>query len=120
MATAPSAYQALLATEASAALPRISGAQLLDAPENAALRQIWADLPADPAAYAGKRIGVFATDGVEEIELTTVLHFFKSRGAVVHLISPKRQEYPTHLGFQIPAIRRHHPLDAGEVRTQRT
>ena len=63
-----SPFQALLASEASPALPRISAAQLLDAPENVALRQIWTNPPADPKVFAGKRIGVIATDGVEEIE----------------------------------------------------
>lgn len=108
MATVPSAFQALLATETSTALPRLSGAQMLDAPENLAVRQIWTDPPAEPTAYAGKHIGVIATDGVEEIELTTVLHFFKERGAVTHLIAPKKPTYPAYLGVQIPDVRDTH------------
>jgi protease I len=117
MATASSAFQALLASEAPTALPRISAAQLLDAPENAALRQIWTDPPAEPAAYAGKHIAVFATDGVEEIELTTILHFFKERGAVVHHIAPKKPNYPAYLGLQIPAIRETHILTIRYIET---
>lgn len=117
MVTAPSAFQTLLATETSAAFPRISGAQLLDAPENAALRQIWTDPPSDPLAYAGKRIAVIATDGVEEIELTTILHFFKARGAVTHLIAPKKPKYPAYHGIQIPAVRETHILTIHYIET---
>jgi protease I len=117
MATAPTAFQALLATETSAAFPRISGAQLLDAPENAALRQIWTDPPGEPAVYAGKHIGVIATDGVEEIELTTILHFFRTRGAVTHLIAPKKPKYPAYLGMQIPAVRETHILTIRYIET---
>ena len=68
-------FQTLLATEASAAVPRISTAQFLDASENRAVRELWTEPATNPTAYAGKRIAVIATDGVEEIELTTVLHF---------------------------------------------
>jgi len=117
MPTVPTAFQALLSSETSAALPRISGAQLLDAPENAALREIWTDLPAHPDVYAGKRIAVIATDGVEEIELTTILHFFKQRGAVTHLIAPKKPNYPAFLGLQIPALRETHILTIHYIET---
>jgi protease I len=117
MATNPSAFQALLATETSAALPRISAAQMLDAPENLALRKIWTEAPTAPNAYAGKRIGVIATDGVEEIELTTVLHFFKSRGADIQLIAPRKPTFPAFLGVQIPAIRDSHILTIHYIET---
>ncbi len=112
-----SPFQALLASEASPAFPRISAAQLLDAPENAALRQIWTEAPTDPKAFAGKRIGVIATDGVEEIELTTILHFFKQRGAEIDLISPKMPSYPAYLGLQTPAIRGTHILTIRFIET---
>jgi protease I len=117
MTATPSAFQALLASETSTALPRISAAQLLDAPENAPLRKIWTDPPADPSVHAGKRIGVIATDGVEEIELTTVLHYFKSRGATVHLIAPKKPNYPAYLGLQIPAVRETHIVTIHYIET---
>jgi protease I len=122
MATRPSSFQssdfqALLASEGSAAIPRISAAQLLDAPENAELRRIWVDPPADPLAYAGRKIAVFATDGVEEIELTTILHYFRQRGAVTHLVAPKKPNYPTYLGLQIPAVRETHVLTVHYIET---
>lgn len=117
MITANSPYQALLAAETSAAHPRISAAQMLDAPENAALRQIWTEAPGNPALYAGKRIVVIATDGVEEIELTTILHFFKARGAVIHLAAPKKPRYPAYHGMQIPAVRETHILTIHYIET---
>jgi protease I len=117
MATVASAFQALLASETSAALPRISAALLLDSPLNAALRQIWTDPPASPAAYAGKQIAVIATDGVEEIELTTVLHYFRQRGASTHLVAPRKPTYPAHLGLQIPAVRDSHILTVHYIET---
>ena len=117
MAINPSVFQALLATETSAALPRISAAQMLDAPENLALKKIWTEAPQDPHAYAGKRIGVIATDGVEEIELTTVLHFFKARGADIQLIAPRKPSFPAFLGMQIPAVRESHILTIHYIET---
>jgi protease I len=117
MATALSPFEALLATEGSAALPRISTAQMLEAPENAGLREIWTGAPVDPTAFAGKRIGVIATDGVEEIELTTVLRFFKVRGAATDLIAPRKPLYPAFLGLQIPAVRETHVLTVHYIET---
>src|SRR6202011_902397 len=58
------------------------------APENSAIRDIWLRPPDDPDLHAGRKVAVVATDGVEEIELTTVLHYFRSRGAQVDLIAP--------------------------------
>jgi protease I len=106
----PSTLQALLSTESSAALPRISTAQLLAAPENKALKDLWTEPPTNPEEFAGKKIAVIATDGVEEIELTTVLHYFRSRGASVDLIAPKKPSYPNHMGLQIPGQRATHIL----------
>jgi protease I len=117
MAKPPSTLQALMSTETSAALPRISAAQLLDAPENKPLREIWTDTPTDPAEFAGKKIAVISTDGVEEIELTTVLHYFKSRGASVDLIAPKKPSYPNFLGLQIPEQRATHIVTIHYIET---
>lgn len=112
-----SSFQTMLAAESSAAVPRLSTAQLLNAPENTALRKLWTDPPANPSLYAGKRIGVISTDGVEEIELTTVLHFFRSRGATTHLIAPKKPAYPASLGVQIPDLRATHILTIHYIET---
>lgn len=117
MANTPSTLQALLNTESSAALPRISAAQLLDAPENKALRELWTEVPTNPAEFSGKKIAVISTDGVEEIELTTVLHHFKSRGASVDLIAPKKPSYPNYLGLQIPEQRATHIVTIHYIET---
>ncbi|MDB5405749.1 MAG: Protease, partial [Rhodospirillales bacterium] len=79
-----------------------------DAPENSAIRDIWLLPPDNPNLHAGRKVAVVATDGVEEIELTTVLHYFRSRGAQVDLIAPKKPSYPDFLGLQIPAVRENH------------
>jgi protease I len=117
MANTPSTLQALLSTESSAALPRISAAQLLDAPENIALKELWTKIPTNPAEFAGKKIAVISTDGVEEIELTTILHYFKSHGASVDLIAPKKPSYPNYLGLQIPEQRATHIVTIHYIET---
>lgn len=117
MADTPSTLLALLSTESSAALPRVSTAQLLDAPENRALKDLWTEPPTDRAEFAGKDIAVIATDGVEEIELTTILHYFKSRGASVDLLAPKKPSYPRYLGLQIPEQRATHIVTIHYIET---
>jgi protease I len=108
MTQAISPMRALLNTETSASVLKLSSAQMLDAPENRAIYDIWLLPPENPNLHAGRNVAVLATDGVEEIELTTVLHYFRSRGARVDLISPKKPSYPNFLGLQIPAVRETH------------
>jgi protease I len=110
MNNAISPLRALLNVEASASVPKLSNAQMLDAPENSAIRDIWLVPANNPKLHAGRKVAVVATDGVEEIELTTVLHYFRSRGAKVDLIAPKKPSYPDFLGLQIPAVRETHIL----------
>ena len=116
----PADFTALQATEGSAMTPRISTAMLLSAPENADLRALILQPRRPPAT------GVVATDGVEEIELTATLGFFRARGATVHLIAPPRPSYPAHFGVQIPEVRETHILtirymeNGGWVRFDRT
>ncbi len=105
-----SPLRGLLNIEASPSLPRLSSAQMLDAPENSAIRDIWLLAPDNAKLHAGRKIAVIATDGVEEIELNTVLHYFRSRGAQVDLIAPKNPSYPDFLGLQVPAARETHIL----------
>ena len=105
-----SPLRALLNSETSTALPKISNAQLLEDPQNKEVRDLWV-LPAEnPELLSGRKIAVVATDGVEEIELTTILHYFRTRGATIDLISPKMPTYPNFLGLQIPATRATHIL----------
>ncbi len=96
-----SPLRALLDVEASASVPKLSNAQMLDAPENSAIRDIWLLPPDNPKLHAGRKVAVVATDGVEEIELNTVLHYFRSRDAQVHLIAPKKPSYPYFLGTSL-------------------
>jgi protease I len=117
MANTLSTFQSLLSTESSAALPRISTAQLLDAPENKALKELWTDPPTNPSEFAGRKIAVISTDGVEEIELMTILQYFKSRAASVDLIAPKKPSYPRYLGLQIPEQRATHILTIHYIET---
>jgi hypothetical protein len=65
--------KALLKVEASPSAPRLSSAQLLDAPENKAIQDIWALPPDNPRLHAGSKIAVLATDGVEEIEMFCII-----------------------------------------------
>ena len=112
-----SLLKALLKVEASPSAPRLSSAQLLDAPENKAIQDIWALPPDNPRLHAGSKIAVLATDGVEEIEINTVLHYFRSRGAQVDLVAPRLPRYPTALGIQFPAIRETHIMTITYVAT---
>jgi protease I len=98
-----SPLRALLNVEASAPLPRLSSALMLDAPENREIRDIWLLPPDNPSLHAGRKVAVVATDGVEEIELTTVMHYFRSCGAQVDLIAPKKPSYPDFLASRSPS-----------------
>jgi protease I len=108
MTQTTSSFRALLNLEASASVLKLSNAQLLDAPENSEIRDIWLLPPDNPNLHAGRKVAVFATDGVEEIELNTVLHYFRSHGAQVDLIAPKKPSHPDFLGLQIPTVRETH------------
>ena len=66
-----SPLRALLNVETSVSVPKLSNAQMLDAPENSAIRDIWLLPPDNPKLHAGRKVAVVATDGVEEIELNT-------------------------------------------------
>jgi hypothetical protein len=112
-----SLLKTLLKVDASPSAPRLSSAQLLDAPENKAIQDIWALPPDNPRLHAGSKIAVLATDGVEEIEINTVLHYFRSRGAQVDLVAPRLPRYPTALGIQFPAIRETHIMTITYVAT---
>jgi protease I len=90
MTQALSSFRALLNVETSPSVLKLSNAQILDAPENCEIRDIWLSPPDNLKLHAGQKIAVLATDGVEEIELTTVLHYFRSRGAHVDLVAPKK------------------------------
>jgi protease I len=108
MTKAADYYLSLLGAEASPLVPRISTPLLLA--ENTELRELLTKAATDRHAYAGKCVAVLATDGVEEIELTATLRYFRERGATVELLAPAKPEYPAKYGVQMPAIRDSHIL----------
>jgi protease I len=117
MEQANSLLKALLSGEASPSAPRISSAQLLDAPENKEIQDIWAIPPENPRLHAGRSVAVLATDGVEEIEINTVIHFFRERGARVDLVAPRLAAYPPSLGIQFPTLRETHIMAINFIAT---
>ena len=69
MTQTTSPFRALLNLEASASLPKLSSAQMLDAPENSAIRDIWVSPPDNPNLHAGLKHG---GDGKECIHHSAV------------------------------------------------
>ena len=53
-----SPLRALLNVEASASVPKLSNAQMLDAPQNSAIRDIWLLPPDNPKLHAGRKVAV--------------------------------------------------------------
>jgi protease I len=106
-----SALRSAQATAASPLVPTLNTNLLLsyDAPANAALRRFVSDLPENPQKLAGKRVALLSTDGVEEIELTVTYAALLARGATVHLVSPRAQDFPA-FGISAPAARQTHIL----------
>ena len=94
MTQTTSPLRALLNVEASASVPKLSNAQMLDAPENSAIRDIWLMPPDDPDLYAGRKVAVVATDGVEEIE--TCRHPAAPIGSARSRASPYRRYRRQH------------------------
>lgn len=109
-AQAGDAFADILATEGTAMVPRVSTPMLLAQPENRALRDLLTLPPSNPHQFAGKRVAVVTTDGVEEIELTATVLYFRGRGAELDIISPPRPNFPAQFGVQFPAIRDSHIL----------
>ena len=63
-----------------------------------------------PNLLKGKKIAVMATDGVEEVELTIPLQYFRDVGAETHLISPRYKPLPANWGVEYPPARKTHIL----------
>src|SRR5258708_10600520 len=64
--------------------------------------------PTTPSSMQAGRSPSSQPMASRKIELNTVLHYFRSRGAQVDLIAPKKPSYPDFLGLQIPAVRETH------------
>ena len=97
-------------TSAASMVPSLNANQLLafDGEQNRALLQYLQNSHSD-GRMSGRRIAIVATDGVEEIELTTPYKKLKERGAQVDLVSTRRQGFP-EFGIQMPPTRETHIL----------
>ncbi|MCP4354479.1 MAG: type 1 glutamine amidotransferase [Proteobacteria bacterium] len=85
-------------------VPTINTAYLLD--KNPSLKAFLMAPVKKSEMITGKRIAILATDGVEELELTSFLNYLKARGGVVEIISTKYSPWPDQYGVQYPVSRR--------------
>ncbi len=74
---------------------------------NKAIKQMLNE-KANPDELKGKKVAVVVSDGVEEIELTFVRKMLENRGAAVHIISPRKPNYPPMFGAYVPEKRSTH------------
>ncbi len=72
--------------------PKINIHFLATAPGNEHLLKFMTEKPDNPIRFKGKRIGIIATHGVEETEVTIPRKWFEARGAICHLVSRGRLE----------------------------
>lgn len=90
--------------------PKVNIHFLATAPGNEHLLKFMTEVPENKERFKGKRIGIIATHGVEETEVTIPRKWLEERGAKVDLVSPNHVEYPEDLGIQFPAIAKTHVL----------
>ena len=90
--------------------PKVNNHFLATAPGNEHLLKFMTEKPDNPIRFKGKRIGIIATHGVEETEVTIPRKWFEARGAICHLVSPNHIEYAPAFGIQFPEIAKTHVL----------
>ncbi|ACB96209.1 DJ-1/PfpI family protein [Beijerinckia indica] len=90
--------------------PKVNIHFLATAPGNEHLLKFMTEEPEDPNRFKGKRIGIIATHGVEETEISIPRKWFEERGATCHLVSPNHIEYGATFGIQFPEIAKTHVL----------
>ena len=90
--------------------PKINIHFLATAPGNERLLKFMTEKPDNPMRFKGKRIGIIATHGVEETEVSIPRKWFEARGAICHLVSPNHIEYAPAFGIQFPEIAKTHVL----------
>jgi protease I len=90
--------------------PKINIHFLATAPGNEHLLKFMTEKPDNPIRFKGKRIGIIATHGVEETEVSIPRKWFEARGAICHLVSPNHIEYAPAFGIQFPEIAKTHVL----------
>src|ERR1700721_4438492 len=90
--------------------PKINIPFLATAPGNEHLLKFMTEKPDNPIRLKVKRIGIIATHGVEETEVSIPRKWFEARGAIGHLVSPNHIEYAPAFGIQFPEIAKTHVL----------
>ena len=90
--------------------PKINIHFLATAPGNEHLLKFMTEKPDNPIRFKDKRIGIIATHGVEETEVSIPRKWFEARGAICHLVSPNHIEYAPAFGIQFPEIAKTHVL----------
>src|SRR5580658_6699668 len=83
---------------------------LATVPGNEHLLKFMTEKPDNPIRFKGKRIGIIATHGVEQTEVSIPRKWFEARGAICHLVSPNHIEYAPAFGIQFPEIAKTHVL----------
>src|SRR4029077_6786836 len=84
--------------------PKVNIHFLATASGNEHLLKFMTEKPDNPIRFKGKRIGIIATRGVEETEVTIPRKWFEARGAICHLVSPNHVEYAPTFGARFPEI----------------
>jgi protease I len=90
--------------------PKVNIHFLATAPGNEHLLKFMTEKPDNAARFKGKRIGIIATHGVEETEVSIPRKWFEARGAICHIVSPNHIEYAPAFGIQFPEIAKTHVL----------
>jgi hypothetical protein len=84
--------------------PKINIHFLATAPGNEHLLKFMTGKPYNPIRFKSKRIGIIATHGVEETEVSIPRKWFEARGAVCQLVSPNHIEYAPAFGIHFPEL----------------
>src|ERR1700730_11408851 len=92
--------------------PKINIHFLATAPGSEHLLKFMTEKPDNPIRFKGKRIGIIATHGVEETEVSIPRKWFEARGAICHLVSPNHIEYAPAFGIQFTENSGWIPIDA--------
>lgn len=97
--------QELTSQTAVAGMP---AAKLLNAPGNEKLKQFFFTPIDDAQKLAGKKIGVIAADGFEEIEMLGPVWYFRALGAQVDVVGPQDNPTPARFGLTTPEMAKDH------------
>jgi protease I len=91
-----------------AAVAGLPVAKLLTAPGNEKLKEFFFTPIDDPKKLAGKKIGVIAADGFEEIEMLGPVWYFRALGAEVEVVGPQDNPAPARFGLSTPEMAKDH------------